>query len=90
MVSSLDDADKIQVYFNGFYFFFSQYGKTVKPETVLIQKIPKQYAATGLTASLAAAKDTLSSTTNAVMAGNMVLNIVLSASLQQLWSMINT
>jgi hypothetical protein len=29
-------------------------------------------------------------TTNSIMAGNFVMNVILSASLQQLWSMINT
>ena len=32
----------------------------------------------------------MKSATNTLMAGNFVLNVVLSASLQQLWSMINT
>jgi len=32
----------------------------------------------------------IQSATNTLMAGNFVLNVVLSASLQQLWSMINT
>ena len=82
MISSLDDADKLEVHFNGYYFFFTPYGKTILPGTVLTQKIPKQFAAGGLTAQMAAAADTISSTTNVFMAGNMVVNILLSASLQ--------
>ena len=41
LISSLDDADKLEVFFNGYYFFFSQYGKTIVPGTVLTSKIPK-------------------------------------------------
>ncbi len=82
LISSLDDPEKLEVYFNGYFFFFSQYGKTVDPGTMLVQNIPKQFSAGGLTSQMAAAAASLSSTTNAVMAGNMAMNIILSASLQ--------
>lgn len=41
IVSSLDDPDKVQVKFNGYYFFFSDQGRTIKEDTKLVKSLPR-------------------------------------------------
>jgi hypothetical protein len=41
IVSSFDDPDKVEVKFNGYYFFFSEQGRTVKEDTKLIRVLPR-------------------------------------------------
>jgi len=40
-VSSLDDPDKVLLKFNGNIYFFSQYGRFIKENTMLEKNIPR-------------------------------------------------
>ena len=39
-VSSLDDPDMLQINFNAFFFFFTEFGKTVATGTTLQRRLP--------------------------------------------------
>ena len=41
ILSSFDDPDKVQVKFNGYYFFFSDKGRTIKEDTKLVKTLPR-------------------------------------------------
>lgn len=53
-------------------------------------KLPVQMPLTAATRALAVVTQVASAASNGIMATNMFLNVILSASLQQLWSMVNT
>ena len=58
--------------------------------TVLRRTLPRQIPLTGFAVSMAENGESATTTTQAVMAGNLVLQLFLSASLNYLWAMINT
>ena len=88
-VSSMADPDQVVLEFVGNQFFFDKFGSTISAGKTLSAKLPKQM--NSKTAStIQTVTVVMKQATNTLMAGNLALNIILSASLQQLWSMINT
>jgi len=52
--------------------------------------LPSQRPLTGAEATIASMMDTSTVAGKAIVAGNLVFNLIMSMSLNQLWSMINT
>jgi hypothetical protein len=57
---------------------------------VLRKTLPTQLAIAGFEAQLAGALENASSATKGIVVGNFILNLLMSSSLNMLWSMINT
>jgi hypothetical protein len=59
--------------------------------TKIIERyLPTQSSSGGSSAAVVAAVESAASTAKAVVIGNFIFNLLMSASLNQLWSMINT
>jgi hypothetical protein len=58
--------------------------------TVIRRSLPRQIPLTGFAISMVKNGESATTTTQAVMAGNVFLQLFLRASLNHLWSMINT
>ena len=83
--------DFLEATFVGNFFFFDTDGKVLPKNKVVSYKLPTQMQfGTKATAVLVEVAEVANSASNGVMASNLALNIILSASLQQLWSMVNT
>jgi hypothetical protein len=88
---SANDPDMLEAKFVGNFFFFDQDGMVLPKDKTIYKELPLQMQfGSKETAALVAVAEVANSASNGVLASNLVLNIVLSASLQQLWSMVNT
>ena len=90
VVSSNNIRDKLEIKFPGNFYFFDVKGNVLPMNTVIKYKLPKQMPNNAATRAAAEVAELASTTTNCVMSANLFLNIILSASLNQLWSMVNT
>ena len=88
-VSSEAELDQVVIEFVGNEFFFDNFGSTISPRKTLFAKLPKQMDSQTASA-IQTATGVMKQATNTVLAGNLAVNILLSASMQQLMSMINT
>ena len=75
----------------GNFFYFDTDGKVLPKNKVVSFTLPTQMQfGSKATAVLVEVAEVANTASNSVMASNFALNIILSASLQQLWSMVNT
>ena len=89
-MSSNKIPDELEILFPGNFYYFDTRGNVLPKNTVLKYRLPKQMPYNAVTRSAAEVAIVLKDTTTCVMSANLFLNVVLSASLQQLWSMVNT
>jgi hypothetical protein len=89
-VSSFEEPDFLIVEFNCYLCFFSEFGQTILEDTTLERILPRQVLKGSTAAKIASVANELAASANSVNVGNVILNTVLSASLNQIWSMINT
>lgn len=83
--------DKLEVkYLVPFYFFSTESQKTLEEGTRLKNEIPPQAASSSIFEGMAAASSTASSTSKALLAVHFSVNLVLSTSLNMIWSLMNT
>ena len=88
---SANDPDTLEAKFVGNFFFFDQDGMVLPKDKTIYKELPLQMQfGSKATAALVAVAEVANSASNGVLVSNLALNIVLSASLQQLWSMVNT
>ena len=88
---SANDPDTLEAKFVGNFFFFDKDGMVLPKDKTIYKELPLQMQfGSKATAALVAVAEVANTASNGVLASNLVLNIVLSASLQQLWSMVNT
>ncbi len=88
---SADDPDTLEAKFVGNFFFFDQDGMVLPKDKTIFKELPPQMQyGSKATAALQVFAEVANSASNGVLVSNLALNIVLSASLQQLWSMVNT
>jgi len=88
-ISMNADRDFVSVLFRFHDFFFDNYGQPVKEDTSLLMELPPQMSPRS-NEVMQAAKQAVSATTTFIFSSNIVMNVFLAASLNQLWSMINS
>jgi hypothetical protein len=90
IVSMAQTPDKLQLKFNDPLLFLGTNGKVIEANSRVITKALIPQSANGFDAALASATNSAKSIAQAVLVSNLVLNIFLSAALNQMWSMIET
>ena len=70
-------------------FFYDQFGKSLSPETKLKKSVPQQVGSATELEALDNASSAIGSGTQGVFFVNVLLNILMSGSMQFLWDLIN-
>jgi len=86
----IDDLDFMKVSFPAHFFFFDTDGLFLPKDTVARKSLPTQLPTGGVAEALADQGTSSTVATQAMMGGNLIMNIILSASLNYLWGMVNT
>ncbi|TNV87623.1 hypothetical protein FGO68_gene4551 [Halteria grandinella] len=89
-ISKNNYKDDLEVIFlNGEYFISQETLVTIKKDTTLTKQIPRLLSKDSATTLLTSASGGSQASMNSIVIGNLAMNIVMSASLQYLWGMIN-
>lgn len=84
------DNDEIEIRFESDDVFYDKNGQSLTANSkVLLKNIPRQFPDQATAAAFEKAAEVADNASTAFLAGNVFLNIVLSASFQYLWDMIN-
>lgn len=84
------ESDDIEIRFKSDEIFYDKYGQSLTSESkVLLKKVPRQFPDEATAQAFKEAGEIADKASTAFLAGNVFLNIVLSASFQYLWDMIN-
>jgi len=89
-VSMSEIIDRLSITFRGHKFFFNQRGLTVKSNRVVEKDLPPQLADTTFNNAMKTTAFVLAGAVTVSMTFTFIVNFILGASMQQLWSAINT
>ena len=87
-VSQNETPDKVKVLLN-LSEFTDEYGQTLGNDTILIVDAPRQIPSEEEAQAIEKGGESSEAASSSVMGGNLILNIILAASLNQLWTMLN-
>ena len=87
-VSQNDIPDKVKLRLN-LNSFTDEYGQSLGNDTTLIVEVPRQIPSEEEADALEKGGETSEATSSSVMGGNFIVNLILAASLNHLWSMLN-
>ena len=70
--------------------FFDLQGQAIPADTSMIRSLPAMMANDTMTETLESSGDTVTTSSQVLIAGNIISNLFLTASLQYLWALINS
>ena len=82
----MPDKVKLRLNLNS---FTDEYGQSMGNDTTLIVEVPRQIPSEEEAEALEKGGETSEATSSSVMGGNFIVNLILAASLNHLWSMLN-
>ena len=86
---SADDIDSLNITFNDHSYFQATSGEAIKKGTVISKKIPSQMSNSKMAPLMAEIEKFLTPSLSGFNVATLFLNMLLAATLQQLWGMIN-